>query len=138
MLAGPTVHHGDHFDVKTFAVEGLVRVPGPPPRRSGERERDMHYVVITRSDSTPDSDLGHYLANVGATMEPYGGRLLAFDVPQRLEGAGGFTKTAVLEFPTGEAARGWYSSAAYQEIAAWRIATMGGQVDINLVSGVPA
>ncbi|WP_267883117.1 MULTISPECIES: hypothetical protein [Streptomyces] len=38
----------------------------------------MHYVVITRTDHTPDAELGHYLANVGATMEPFRGRLLAF------------------------------------------------------------
>ncbi|MEV0624050.1 DUF1330 domain-containing protein [Nonomuraea sp. NPDC050404] len=98
----------------------------------------LHYVVITRIDDTPDSDLGHYLANVGASMTPYGGRLLAFGTPQRLEGDTKITKTAILEFPSDESARNWYESAVYQNLAAWRIATIGGPVDFNLVSGVPA
>ncbi|MEU6716235.1 DUF1330 domain-containing protein [Nonomuraea sp. NPDC046802] len=98
----------------------------------------MHYVVITRTDDTPNSDLGYYLANVGATMEPHQGRLLAFEQPERLEGAGEFTKMAIVEFPSEEAARGWYGSAAYQKLAAWRIATMGKPVDFSLVSGLPA
>ncbi|WP_406204685.1 DUF1330 domain-containing protein [Kitasatospora sp. NBC_01560] len=98
----------------------------------------MHYVVIVRTDDTPDSALGHYLANVGATLDAHQGRLLAFDAPAKLEGTVPYTRTAVLEFPTEAAARGWYDSPAYQELAAWRIATMGRPVDINLVAGLAA
>ncbi|WP_051710963.1 DUF1330 domain-containing protein [Streptomyces sp. NRRL S-350] len=97
----------------------------------------MHYIVITRTDSTPDAALGHYLANVGATMEPYQGRLLAFDAPARLEGDTGHTKTAILEFPTEADAHGWYHSPAYQALAAWRIDTMGHPVTISALPGLP-
>ncbi|MGW1198391.1 DUF1330 domain-containing protein [Streptomyces sp. NPDC002536] len=98
----------------------------------------LHYVIITRTDDTPDSALAPYLANVGATLEPYQGRLLAFGQPQRLEGTGKLTRTAILEFPSEDASRGWYESAAYQELAIWRIETMGGPVEFNLVSGMAA
>ncbi|MFE9428032.1 DUF1330 domain-containing protein [Kitasatospora sp. NPDC006697] len=98
----------------------------------------QHYAVFTRTDRTPDTDLGHYLANVGATIAPYGGRLLAFDAPRPLEGSGEITKTAILEFPSEEDARGWYGSPAYQELVAWRTEVLGGPVDVNLVSGIPA
>ncbi|SHF63133.1 DUF1330 domain-containing protein [Streptoalloteichus hindustanus] len=96
----------------------------------------MHYVVIVRTDDTPDSDLGHYLAHVGATLEPFEGQLLAFARPERLEGTVDYTKTAVLSFPTEEQARGWYASPAYQDLVAWRIATMGHPVEFNLVPGL--
>ncbi|MFD0397613.1 DUF1330 domain-containing protein [Kitasatospora sp. NPDC127121] len=98
----------------------------------------MHYVLITRTDHTPDAALGHYLANVGATMEPYQGRLLAFDTPARLEGETAYTKTAILEFPTAADADGWYHSPAYQALATWRITTMGHPVTITTVPGLPA
>ncbi|GAA0934455.1 DUF1330 domain-containing protein [Nonomuraea longicatena] len=96
----------------------------------------MHYVVIVRTDATPDSDLGHYLANVGATLELFNGDLLAFTAPERLEGRVDYTRTAILRFPTEQAARGWYDSPQYQELADWRISTMGHPVDINLVPGL--
>ncbi|WP_410657675.1 DUF1330 domain-containing protein [Amycolatopsis sp. lyj-112] len=96
----------------------------------------MHYVVIVRTDDTPDSDLGNYLANVGATLEPFSGDLLAFASPERLEGTVAYTKTAVLSFPSEQDARGWYDSPAYQELAAWRIGVMGHQVEFNLVPGL--
>ncbi|MFD7589797.1 DUF1330 domain-containing protein [Kitasatospora sp. NPDC059811] len=98
----------------------------------------MHYVLITRTDHSPDAALGHYLANVGATMEPYQGRLLAFDTPARLEGETAYTKTAILEFPTAADADGWYHSPAYQALATWRITTMGHPVTITTVPGLPA
>ncbi|MEU9076161.1 DUF1330 domain-containing protein [Kitasatospora sp. NPDC004745] len=96
----------------------------------------MHYVVITRTDLTPDAALGHYLANVGATMEPYRGRLLAFGAPARLEGDTAYTRTAILEFPTEADAHGWYGSPAYQALAAWRIETMGHPVTVAAVAGL--
>ncbi|WP_405616801.1 DUF1330 domain-containing protein [Streptomyces sp. NBC_01511] len=96
----------------------------------------MHYVVFVRTDDTPDSDLGHYLANVGATIESHGGRLLAFGAPTRLEGAVEYTKTAILEFPSEAEARGWYDSPGYQELVASRVAAMGKPVDVNLLGGL--
>ncbi|RBQ15804.1 DUF1330 domain-containing protein [Spongiactinospora rosea] len=98
--------------------------------------QDMHYVVFVRTDNTPDSDLGHYLANVGATLEPFDGELLAFAAPERLEGRADYTKTAIVRFPTEQAARGWYASPQYQELVDWRASIMGHPVDVNLVAGI--
>ncbi|PSK98851.1 uncharacterized protein (DUF1330 family) [Murinocardiopsis flavida] len=96
----------------------------------------MHYIVIVRTDTVPDSDLGHYLANVGDTLARHNGRLLAFGAPSRLEGGVAYTKTAVIEFDSEAAATGWYHSDAYQDLASWRIQTLGHEVDINLVPGL--
>ncbi|MFD8141820.1 DUF1330 domain-containing protein [Streptomyces sp. NPDC059708] len=98
----------------------------------------MHYVLFIRTDNTPDAALGHYLTHVGPTLDAFGGRLLAFDAPTRLEGASAYTKTALVGFPTEESARGWYASPAYQELVAWRVETMDHEVDVQLVAGLPA
>ncbi|MER7751832.1 DUF1330 domain-containing protein [Kitasatospora sp. NPDC097643] len=98
----------------------------------------MHYIVITRTDATTDAELGHYLANVGATLEPYQGHLLAFDAPASLEGDTPLTKTAILAFPTEADAHGWYHSPAYQSLATWRIATMGHPVTISTLPALAA
>ncbi|WP_438317563.1 DUF1330 domain-containing protein [Streptomyces sp. HUAS TT3] len=97
----------------------------------------MHYVLFARTDDTPDSALGHYLTHVGPTLDAFGGRLLAFDSPARLEGPSTFTKTALVAFPTDRSARDWYTSPAYQELVAWRVRTMGHEVDVHLVAGLP-
>ncbi|WP_045303975.1 DUF1330 domain-containing protein [Saccharothrix sp. ST-888] len=96
----------------------------------------MHYVIFVRTDHTPDADLGHYLANVGATLEPFHGRLLAFDAPARLEGETAHSRIAILEFPAEEDARGWYHSPAYQELVAWRTGVLGRPVDVGLLKGL--
>ena len=95
----------------------------------------MHYAVFTRTDHTPDESLGHYLANVGATLDAAGGRLLAFGAPTVLEGATQHTKVALLEFPDEQAARTWYASDAYQQLVAWRTEVMGHPVDLDLIAG---
>ncbi|MFJ8162165.1 DUF1330 domain-containing protein [Streptomyces sp. NPDC096136] len=97
----------------------------------------MHYVLFIRTDHTPDAALGHYLAHVGPTLDAFDGRLLAFDAPARLEGPSTYTKTALVGFPTERAARDWYASPAYRELAAWRIETMGHEVDVQLLAGLP-
>ncbi|MDI2127557.1 DUF1330 domain-containing protein [Yinghuangia seranimata] len=98
----------------------------------------MHYVLFVRTDTTPDADLGHYLANVGATLAEHEGRLLAFGAPERLEGGVDYTRMALVAFPSADAARAWYASDAYQELAGWRVETMGHPVDVNLVAGLAA
>ncbi|AUG75027.1 hypothetical protein CFP65_0041 [Kitasatospora sp. MMS16-BH015] len=98
----------------------------------------MHYVIFTRTDQTPDAELGHYLANVGATLDPFYGRLLTFGEPERLEGETRYTRTALLEFPTEDDARAWYRSPAYQELVHWRTQALGHSVDINLLTGAAA
>ena len=54
-------------------------------------------------------------------LSPYGGKLLSVEEgPEVLEGDWGYTRTVLLEFPTGELAHAWYGSADYQAIAQHR------------------
>ena len=51
----------------------------------------------------------------------YGGKLLSVEeAPEVLEGAWGYSRTVLLEFPSEERAHAWYSSADYQAIAQHR------------------
>ncbi|GAA2440619.1 hypothetical protein GCM10010191_65670 [Actinomadura vinacea] len=98
----------------------------------------MHYVLFVRTDATPDAELGRYLAGVGATLAEHDGQLLAFGAPARLEGPVEYTKMALVAFPSEQAARGWYASDGYQELADWRVQVMGHPVDVNLLAGLTA
>ena len=75
-----------------------------------------------------------YLERIDATLKPFGGRFIVhggrFEVLE-----GNWPGTAiVIEFPDLEAARGWYRSAAYQEIL--RLRTDHSESDIILIDGV--
>jgi uncharacterized protein (DUF1330 family) len=51
----------------------------------------------------------------------YGGKLLSVEeAPEVIEGAWGYTRTVLLEFPSEEEAHAWYGSADYQAIAQHR------------------
>jgi uncharacterized protein (DUF1330 family) len=62
-----------------------------------------------------------YLPGVGATFEPYGGRLLAAsDDAETLEGVVPRGRAVVVEFPDLDSARKWYASDAYAPLLALR------------------
>jgi len=53
----------------------------------------------------------------------YDGRMLAVDeAPTIREGEWPYTRTVLIEFPSGAQADAWYDSAAYQELATHRFA----------------
>jgi len=75
-----------------------------------------------------------YLRRIDATLRPYGGRFLVHGGPlEVLEGSWPGT-AIIIEFPDLDAARGWYRSAAYQEIL--RLRTDHSETDIILIEGV--
>ena len=54
-------------------------------------------------------------------FNPYGGKLLSVEeAPEVIEGAWGYTRTVLLEFPSEEQAHAWYRSEDYQAIAQYR------------------
>jgi len=57
---------------------------------------------------------------IGPTAASYGGRILAANDAEVLEGALPYLRTIVGEFPNLEAARSWYESDAYQAIIGLR------------------
>ena len=55
-----------------------------------------------------------YLRPIGATFEPYGGRVLAAsDEAKTLEGKVPPGRAVIIEFPDLDRANGWYASKAY-------------------------
>lgn len=77
-------------------------------------------IVYERVDDEAAFD--RYRRVVMPTLEPFGARFLvrggAFTV---VEGEMPFTQIAVLEFPSREAAEGWYHSDAYQAVLPIRL-----------------
>jgi uncharacterized protein (DUF1330 family) len=75
-----------------------------------------------------------YLRRIDATLRPFGGRFIVHG--GKVEAPEGTWPGAaiVIEFPDLAAARGWYRSAAYQEIL--RLRTDNSESDIIIIEGV--
>jgi uncharacterized protein (DUF1330 family) len=77
-----------------------------------------------------------YTAHTESTLEPFGGRFIVRGGPSEvLEGAWEPGRLVVIEFPDAAAARGWYSSEAYQAILPIRHEASTGS--LVLVEGYP-
>ncbi|WP_338672441.1 DUF1330 domain-containing protein [Streptomyces sp. SCSIO 30461] len=77
-----------------------------------------------------------YLERIQATLDPFGGRFLVHGAPEREAREGEWPSALVLiGFPSMDAARRWYDSAAYQELIPLRTRHMAG--DAMLIEGVP-
>ena len=77
-----------------------------------------------------------YVPPIAATLEPFGGRVLAAsDDAVTLEGALPPGRTVIIEFPDLDRARGWYSSDAYAPLLELResLAT----TSLAILPGVP-
>lgn len=78
------------------------------------------YVIVTEVVHDPDG-MRAYGKAAGPTIAASGATVLAADAsPQVLEGEWPATQTVMLQFPTVEAARGWYDSEEYQAAAKLR------------------
>jgi uncharacterized protein (DUF1330 family) len=92
------------------------------------------YVIASVTITDPVA-FDAYRAQVPETIARHGGRYLVRGGPlERLEGDWSPRRLIVLEFPSLEAARGWYESEDYRAPRAlrWRAATS----DVVLVDGV--
>ncbi|MGW2562508.1 DUF1330 domain-containing protein [Streptomyces sp. NPDC001514] len=83
-----------------------------------------------------DDEVFTYMERIQATLDPYGGRFLVHGAPQRDVREGEWPAALVIiGFPSMDAARGWYDSEAYQELAPLRTRHLRG--DVILIDGVP-
>lgn len=86
------------------------------------------YLVANIEVTDPES-YAQYVADVPATIEAYGGRYLArggeVDV---LEGDWRPSRFVIVEFPSLERAREWYSSVEYATVRDIRVASSRGQL----------
>ena len=81
----------------------------------------MKAYVIALETIHDQTMFAEYAKGVAATLAPFEGRFVArggkFTV---LEGEWQHPRTVIIEFPSREAAEGWYQSADYQEIIGLR------------------
>jgi uncharacterized protein (DUF1330 family) len=72
-----------------------------------------------------------YRKHVIATLEAFGGRFVARGGKLTvLEGEWPHPRTVIIEFPSREAAEGWYKSADYQKIIGLRLKSTSGNLVI--------
>lgn len=70
---------------------------------------------------------GEYQAAAAATIQAFGGEVVAFDVAaETIEGTPPGPQTVILKFDSKEAAKGWYHSPAYQAAVGKRLAATSG------------
>lgn len=63
----------------------------------------------------------------GATIQAFGGELVAFDVAaETVEGTPPGPQTVIVKFESVEAAKAWYQSPAYQAVVGKRLAATSG------------
>lgn len=87
-----------------------------------------YVVALIRSISDPDT-YKKYVAQVEATLAPFGGRFLARRPdPEVLEGGPAPSRTIILQFPDEDAARAWHASDAYQPVMRLRRAASEGML----------
>ena len=82
----------------------------------------MAVYALVELEITDMDGMGPYIAGVAGTIAAHGGRyLVQAGATEVVEGGlGEYPMKVVLEFPTMEAAKGWYASADYQAILAHR------------------
>ncbi|MFZ1661917.1 MAG: DUF1330 domain-containing protein [Paracoccaceae bacterium] len=85
----------------------------------------MRAIAVFMETVHDEEQFAQYRAVVLPTLEAFGGRFLArggrFTV---VEGKVPHERIVVLEFPSREAAEGWYASEAYQKILPMRLNAM--------------
>jgi uncharacterized protein (DUF1330 family) len=77
----------------------------------------MPAYVIADVEVTDAERYGEYSAQVSATLEPFGGRFLVRGgATEDIEGDWQPKRLVIIEFPSMDAAHGWYDSPEYQAI----------------------
>lgn len=89
----------------------------------------MKAYVIVQETVTDEPTFADYRSRVIPTLAPYQGRFVvrggALSV---LEGEWSHPRLVILEFPSRDAAMGWYGSAEYQAILPLRLASCRGNL----------
>ena len=97
----------------------------------------MKAFVVAAESPADDALFSEYRKAVPATLEPFGGKFVVRGGNLTLvEGDWPHSRLVIIEFPSREAAEGWYRSAEYQKIiglrrrsAATNLVIVEGQVD---------
>jgi len=92
------------------------------------------YLVGSVNGVSDPAKFEEYRNRVGATMEPYGAKYLAAAPGERVEGKWEPMVAAIIEFPSMDALKAWYTCEAYQELKQLRQGAA--DIDILFVEGV--
>jgi uncharacterized protein (DUF1330 family) len=79
------------------------------------------YLIASLKQVVDQAGFEQYGAQVGPTMRPYGGRLLAGGPGEHVEGDRRAKLTFIVEFPSTDALHRWYESEEYREPKALRL-----------------
>lgn len=91
-------------------------------------------IAHLQPEGPPNAEVADYIEGIQPTMDPFGGRFLVHNTPVEVVEGDWPGAVVVLEFPDIEAARAWYASPGYQELAPLRTRNMPG--DLVLMDGV--
>jgi uncharacterized protein (DUF1330 family) len=95
----------------------------------------MKGYAIVRVNVTDPERYKDYSAGTEASLQPHGGRFIVRGgATECVEGSWDVGRTVVIEFPSIDAARAWYHSDAYQELA--KVRREASSADFVLVEGV--
>ncbi|MFG2310521.1 DUF1330 domain-containing protein [Streptomyces sp. NPDC048566] len=93
------------------------------------------YAIAHLREADPHPEIADYIERIGATFAPHGGRFLVHASGHEVMEGEWPGHVVVIGLPGMAAARAWWNSAAYREIAPLRSRHIEG--DIILVQGVP-
>jgi uncharacterized protein (DUF1330 family) len=94
----------------------------------------MEAFVIAAETIKDESKFAEYRKAVPATLEAFGGKFVVRGGDQKLlEGEWPHSRLVIIEFPSREAAEGWYYSPEYQNIIGLRHGSSAG--NLVLVEG---
>ncbi|SEG89035.1 Uncharacterized conserved protein, DUF1330 family [Nonomuraea solani] len=93
------------------------------------------YAIAHLLDSDqPHPDVAEYMERIQSTLDPFAGRFIVHGGPVDVREGQWPGSVVMLAFPSGQNARDWYDSAAYQAILPLRADHLEGEVII--VEGV--
>ena len=89
------------------------------------------YVIVQVSDIRDQDAYATYRNLAGKAVAAHGGRFIVRGgKAERIEGEGDCGRVVVIEFPSVEAAKGWYDAEDYQEALSIRLANSTGTLMI--------
>ena len=91
----------------------------------------MKAFVVAAETPKDESMFSEYAKAVPATLEAFGGQFIARGGNLKLlEGEWPHSRLVIIEFPSREAAEGWYRSPEYQKIIGLRLSSSAGNLVI--------
>jgi uncharacterized protein (DUF1330 family) len=118
-------------------TEGREGTADKATEPTADEDAPGYIVVQIDAIEDPDTFFSDYANRAGPTLAKHGFvGLVASAEPERLEGAAPDGWTVILQFPSVEAAQGWYDDPEYVAARPFRIDSVG-QTDMVLMRGVP-